>query len=623
VAESERVPVIRINVDQQIPIESLHGHEFIEDTTVATEVISFNREDDSYILEGALIFSGFLRESHPIDDEIFGHLQGDVIISSQDEKKGNEQILPLYHRLPFQLHVPVTVQESKFLNVYARVGQWDLRIIRSGWAYVQAELIIYGLNGSEGYVFRCGDQQEDVPKQAQDLDQLLDQVNESFTEQAENQRDPYVSDDVDLIPSQTYPSNLYRQEAQSDEAVPYNENEWMMSSFEERSEEKEEVVFTPDPQLIAQTDPWAARAYNEEQEGDSKKRSEEPSVEWRDSFVEWDRFSPERENEGQTGEREEFSGVEINAEPVSQEEEQPIEVAEFEHVADDEIGSVLPHKHIPEMKVFFGNKKDFMESPISFSSLTKGQVKDSGISAPIDFGEAINDTQTDGRSVEEDPSVRNTEPISSKSFNQGIPQPLREEAIPKEKHARMEHAEMTPGSQEKEGKREEEKHREPVSSQAAQMEQEKHPNEEQRPPADVMEVKAGSEVSGVSSDPHSETDDMEEELLIEAEHDMNDENTIAVLDIAESSDMGQEDALVTEKSAAVSIAVHGNELWKGWNLKDDNKFTLKFRIVQETDHLDSLAERYSCSVTEIMRANGMSHEQLDSGQVLYIPTRRR
>jgi hypothetical protein len=602
VADSERVPEIRIHVDQQIPIESLHGHEFIEDTTVATEVISFNREDDSFVLEGALIFSGFLRESHPIDDEILGHLQGDVIVSSQDEKKGNEQILPFHHRLPFQLNVPVKVQESRFLNVYARIGQWDLRIIRSGWVHVQAELIIHGLNGNDGYVFRCGDQFEDVPKHALDLDQLLDQVNESYTVQPENQRDPEVSDHEILFPSQTYPINLYRQEAESDENVPYNENEWMMSSFEERSEEQDEVVFTPDPQLIAQTDPWAVRASNREQEDDPRERSEETTVDGNDSFVEWDRFSSEGETEEPTGE-----------------EEQSIEVVEFEHVADDEIGSVLPHKHIPEMKVSFGNKKDDMEGAISFSSLTKGQVKESGISTPSDFGEAVNDTQMNGRSAGEDTSGWFAESVSSKSFNQGIPHSFREEALPEEKHVRMDQAE--------EGKREEEKIKEPVSSQAAQMEQEEHPREEQRPPADVTEVQVESVVSEVSIDTLSDAVETEEEQLIKAEHDMSvvykDAETVAILEPAEFSDANEAEEVVTKKLAAVSIAVHENELWKGWNLKDDNKFTLKFRIVQETDHLDSLAERYSCSVSEIMRANGMTHEQLDSGQVLYIPTRRR
>jgi stage VI sporulation protein D len=55
----------------------------------------------------------------------------------------------------------------------------------------------------------------------------------------------------------------------------------------------------------------------------------------------------------------------------------------------------------------------------------------------------------------------------------------------------------------------------------------------------------------------------------------------------------------------------------------ESKVTMKFRIVQEEDSLPDLAELYQTSVNDLVRVNNLQRQEVDRGQILYIPTRRR
>ena len=55
----------------------------------------------------------------------------------------------------------------------------------------------------------------------------------------------------------------------------------------------------------------------------------------------------------------------------------------------------------------------------------------------------------------------------------------------------------------------------------------------------------------------------------------------------------------------------------------ETKVTMKFRIVQQQDSLTGLAEHYNTSVNELVRANNLQQQQVDTGQILYIPMKRR
>ncbi|MDB5084702.1 MAG: hypothetical protein JWN30_1588 [Bacilli bacterium] len=158
-SEDHGISTIQFKVDQQLQLEGARSISEIEDVSIATEITSFDRQSDTYFLEGAILFSGFIREtldqtpgqwSQPVSD-VFGAEPGAA---------GHNGVHPLYYRLPFELHVPIAAQEGPFFNVTARVGAWNLAVNAEDQVHAKADLIIQGLSGAGGYEFLVGSQQE-------------------------------------------------------------------------------------------------------------------------------------------------------------------------------------------------------------------------------------------------------------------------------------------------------------------------------------------------------------------------------------------------------------------------------------------------------------------------------
>ncbi|WP_025027437.1 LysM peptidoglycan-binding domain-containing protein [Caldalkalibacillus mannanilyticus] len=62
------------------------------------------------------------------------------------------------------------------------------------------------------------------------------------------------------------------------------------------------------------------------------------------------------------------------------------------------------------------------------------------------------------------------------------------------------------------------------------------------------------------------------------------------------------------------------QLMSSRETEEQEQFTrLKMCIIQRNESLESIAERYSIPVKDIMRVNQLSSEQIDEGQILYIP----
>lgn len=151
-ADSVDTPVVRIIVEQELEQRDVTGVESVEDATIATEITGFDRVEQTYVLEGALVVSGFLQGN---DAEEYEEENMDIMEQSQEH--GEESTIPVYYRLPFTLEVPVEGQSS-YLNVTARVQDWDLQVTGENRVLVQADLVIDGLTSQAGYSFRCGDQ---------------------------------------------------------------------------------------------------------------------------------------------------------------------------------------------------------------------------------------------------------------------------------------------------------------------------------------------------------------------------------------------------------------------------------------------------------------------------------
>jgi len=149
-SELDRAVLIRLPIDQEVFIETVRDGDTIDDATVATEVVSFDRAGDAYVLEGAIVFAGYMDREQ---DQEKGHVSFSV--GTEDD----EYVQHVHHRMPFVLRVPLQAQPRGLINVKSRISSWSLNAVGKGWLRVVAELQISGLQGNRGYHFQCGSQE--------------------------------------------------------------------------------------------------------------------------------------------------------------------------------------------------------------------------------------------------------------------------------------------------------------------------------------------------------------------------------------------------------------------------------------------------------------------------------
>ncbi|MGB8956241.1 MAG: LysM peptidoglycan-binding domain-containing protein [Tumebacillaceae bacterium] len=260
---AENKPMIRIHLDQQVTIDAVSGHEEVEDATVITEITGFDVEDDLYVLRGALTFSGFLRMEDASDTGTeLPDAFDDRDVFATDEEMPEAPVMPFHHSLPFVLQVPVAAQqthqrESGVLNVNPKIGQWNVHVLGEQTVHLRAELVIQGLSGQDGYVFRCGSQEEGVV--ASKLDQLLDQEeSRSFIPPAPQLEEEAFEPPFESAWQAEEGANFagMRQAFEGVESAEAPEDDWLIESpvqeldEEQREEAETEVVFTPDPSIV-------------------------------------------------------------------------------------------------------------------------------------------------------------------------------------------------------------------------------------------------------------------------------------------------------------------------------------------------------------------------------------
>jgi LysM repeat protein len=148
VSEADRNGQITLAVDQEVFIETVEQDHTVDDANVATEVTSFERVGDAYVLEGAIVFAGYLTKAKSGEG------------AGQDPASVNQYARHVHHRMPFTLRVPVQFQPRGVVNVASRISDWKLDVISEGWLRVQAKLRVSGLNGKRGYHFQCGAQED-------------------------------------------------------------------------------------------------------------------------------------------------------------------------------------------------------------------------------------------------------------------------------------------------------------------------------------------------------------------------------------------------------------------------------------------------------------------------------
>jgi hypothetical protein len=157
VSESDRTPRIHLEVNQEVFLDVVRDGDVIEDATVATEVTSFERIGDAYVLEGAIVFAGYIQRDEETQVAEEGPLVVEDILGFHPDEGYVEHV---HYRMPFVFRVPVRAQARGVVNVTSRISSWKLEVVSAGWVRVLADLAIYGLNPQQGYHFHCGAQEE-------------------------------------------------------------------------------------------------------------------------------------------------------------------------------------------------------------------------------------------------------------------------------------------------------------------------------------------------------------------------------------------------------------------------------------------------------------------------------
>ncbi|MDI3256542.1 MAG: LysM peptidoglycan-binding domain-containing protein [Kyrpidia sp.] len=153
--EGKRQRTIQVRVDRQCEIPELQGDESLEDMTLATEIASFTREGDVYVLEGYIEIIGYA--APPEDGRGDGWTRPGGFLF--DAVTGQGSLKRIQERLPYQLRVRAEDQEEEVLHVKTKLGSWDAHVLGAGSLHLRADLIVEGFSAT-GYYFRCGDQEE-------------------------------------------------------------------------------------------------------------------------------------------------------------------------------------------------------------------------------------------------------------------------------------------------------------------------------------------------------------------------------------------------------------------------------------------------------------------------------
>jgi stage VI sporulation protein D len=513
VSETDRNPAIRIHIDQQIFIDAVRGMEEVEDATVVTEVVGFDRNDTHYVLDGALTFTGYIRSTEQQKELTAEELQGDIGSFFEEDELTVQQI---HCRMPFTLEVPITAQRTEFLNVLARVGTWNVSVLGPKWIHVRAELVINGLSGEAGYRFRCGTQEEGISSTQPFASAMNREVQEESWGAEPKSVDPELEG--------AYPFSM-----------PFTT-----------------PFVTPSHPLS-----WD-RQWPEPIRSSSKPAAEEPvSQEHFDQQAIEERVDDSALQPGETG---------WERSPVS-----PSMAEVEEEIQEESVRSAEQSE--PE------TEEPSQESSITFHF---EEIAESSVLHP----EPTFQLNIQGKSQQESDPFE--QPSSVKPYGVlDIIQQRESSAVSR----------VTPDRTEPESE---------SQSFYVELSQEAEPIV----PVVVQETHVVQEVPVVQETP--------QELMIDT--------------VAESSDTTDVE-LEEESSASVTVVTEKKRL--NWDEErvylwtelypflEDTFQTVKFRIVQENESMDRIAEAYRLTTLDLMRANHLQSEQIESGQLLYIPNRKR
>jgi len=630
VAEVENnKPSIRIHIDQQVTIDAVRGAEEVEDVTVATDITGFDVEGDSYILKGALTLSGFLRQSTE-GEELPDELDDQDVFAAEEAAEAH--LIPVHQRLPFVVQVPVAAQqahqrETGILNVNPKVGQWNLHVLGEKTLHLRCELILQGLSGNEGYVFRCGTQEEGVA--ATRLDQLLEEDVPSFLPPTAQVEEEFVP------PFET----VWRAEEDSieNEADNVAEDDWvietpaaMRTEHDEEEEAEREIVFTPDPAFqFPLPDPSS----------DWVKQLESTDRMFNDISTPGNPINPGNyytaPQQNTPFEHQQHEEAELPAAVTPWRAEEPVEFDPYAQVRgqfqtnDVNIFEAERSEFVPNQPIDLQPNAPLAEELINqWQAPTQDQVSDFTASwqqqpAPESVVNGqVTDLVGEGRADDDEDAfiVEPQEPQAEvREEREAAPEAeaVQEEAAPAEPAVELTEA--------------------PAEEVVAEFTFE---DEVQRPDSTELDVTPEptplvEKVAAATGPKISFTGKQREEIVeppVKLSAIFGDSREPAALSressphhaYQESSSHHHHESGSHKTYETVAVKpMTKDSIWGGMlAAAKESKVTMKFHIVQVEENLPGLAERYDLSISDLLRANNMQNQEIDLGQILYIPTRR-
>lgn len=560
----DQKPHIRIQVDQRLALESGVAGRVSDDASVSTEITYFDRVGESYILEGVLAFSG-------------------AVESAEERENDRSSVCPVMFHLPFALRIPIAGQPD-FLDVKTRIGRWSVEPVAPGYLQLQAELTIQGLNGQNGYAFYCGDQEDWVQPQAAE-------------------------------PAALQALEGGRTEVQHVESAGGAEDEWMPGTENAGVDSRKDA--SGRQPVISEGDDLAARAHGfpEERPGEGYNEQEwmmepkggpaglepgEPEADERLTAV-FGQPGPDRSAE----EEKDTGPVRETAQDFGGREE----VLQFEALAKE-----------VEMEAADGEVEQPAANALEPAAAVEAEAGEPDAAAMADAAGDGEDLSADVQGLGTNDEADEKEETKADSDLPNMTDPA---GIPGAKN--------------------------PVAAKGADESEEEGETEaaaaEPSSPADT--AASGPKISLVAKKEEAATlklsgllygsvtkesgreqffSDHPNNPEVQREEDLPSGVQEAAEDVAqaEAETSDAETNTADHPEAVLGEEDESGSLWGAWIQKtEEAKYTLKFRIVQEAESLDQLANRYETPIESLMRANGLVSEQVEAGQVLFIPGRRR
>lgn len=631
------IPSIRIHVDQQLQLDAVSGTEDVEDATLATEITGFDVEDDAYVLKGALSFTGFLRQEDAasLSEELPDALDDRDVFEAGDDVP-EAHVIPLHHRMPFVLQVPMAAQQAHqrqhgILDVNPRIGTWNAHVLGEGTIHLRAELIIHGLSGGEGYVFRCGTQEEGVS--AQKLDQLLD------SDESRHYEAPKLEAEEDFEPPFEPAWNLEQAArfAEDDALTPQaaEEDDWVIESpagtaREQEAaflraegaadEEEDEIVFTPDPNLVFPM-PQPGSEWARQLEEADPAPAPQLSFGYDQTPTAHPFTSPQQDFFG----RQPFSSEMVNPSfaPDSAVSKYAPPSQQTPLVAD----AVLPPEPLMEAQVEVQVEAQVEERETeddAENAFVLEEARSEGAAKAVPMQE-VQDVQ-----VIDVTGLVETETVEGVLVTVDHEEQHEAEHHDHEHHHHDEHHHY-PHHHDEHGDRPfeaEYQFEDEVTDVPALL-----PSHEQNALVSVgPKLSVGSKLS-----------DKQEASPIKLSALLGDSRADAAGESSSSSSSSSSHAGAQHHEESYVHAVHESSshhaetyapvhtkshdedsFWSDvLTSQEEQKVTMKFKIVQREETLSGLAEQYQTSVSDLLRANNLQDQRLDVGQILYIPAARR